>query len=145
MRASIALMVAVVQVNLVVANLRRSRHFYEQLGFTFRSRSRPDVSTTEAWVSVDAGVTLVLHSPDFASWWDPNTPGPTAGGPQTDLELDSADRLDTVVAELRAHGAAIAKAPMNMPWGQRFAIVVDPDGYRIGLKAPPAADPVPAP
>lgn len=129
-------MIAVVQVNLVVADLERSRHFYRRLGFTFRSRSRPGVEAVEAWVSTDAGVTLVLHSPEFAAWWDPRTPGPTAHGPQMDLELDSPTLLDAVVDELRGSGETIAKQPVDMSFGQRFAIVLDPDGYRIGLKAP---------
>jgi catechol 2,3-dioxygenase-like lactoylglutathione lyase family enzyme len=129
-------MVAVVQVNVVVADLERSRDFYQRIGLTFRRRSRQGVQAVEAWVSTGSGVTLVLHSTAFASWWDPSTPGPKAGGPQIDLELDSADQVDGVVAELRASGATIAKQPVDMSWGQRFAIVVDPDGHRIGLKAP---------
>jgi catechol 2,3-dioxygenase-like lactoylglutathione lyase family enzyme len=129
-------MVAIVQVNLVVADLDRSRRFYERLGFSFRSRSRLGVDRTEAWVSIDPGPTLVLHSPEFASWWDPNTAGPTAGGPQTDLELESAAHLDDVVSGFHGAGATVSREPVDMPWGQRFAIVVDPDGYRIGLKAP---------
>lgn len=137
--ASIAYMVAVAQVNFVVADLERSRDFYQRLGFTFRSRSRQGVQTVEAWVSTDAGLTVVLHSPGFAAWWDPSTPGPSAGGPQIDLELDAANQLDAVVEELGTSGATIAKQPTDMSWGQRFAIVIDPDGYRIGLKAPLAA------
>lgn len=88
-----------------------------------------------ASVSTDAGVTIVLHSPGFASWWDSSTPGPAAGGPEIDLEVDAADHLDAVVEEFRGAGTTIAKEPTDMPWGQRFAIVIDPDGYRIGLKA----------
>lgn len=133
-------MVAIVQVNFVVADLERSREFYRKLGFTFRSQSRRDVETVEAWVSSDAGVTIVLHSPGFASWWDPSTPGPEAGGPQIDLEVDSPDLLDAVVGELGNSGATIARQPVDMSWGQRFAIVIDPDGYRIGLKAALAAN-----
>ncbi|MGH3375494.1 MAG: VOC family protein [Actinoallomurus sp.] len=129
-------MVAIVQVNVVVSDLDRSRDFYRRLGFTFRDRRRPGVKTVEAWVSTGADVTLVLHSPEFASWWDSSTPGPVAGGPEIDLELDSANQLDAVVAELSTAGAAVAKPPVDMPWGQRFAVVLDPDGYRIGLKAP---------
>lgn len=132
-------MVAVVQVNFVVADLERSRDFYRRLGFTFRGRSRPGVETVEARVSTDAGVTIVLHSPEFASWWDPSTPGSAAGGPEIDLELDSPNLLDAVVDELRGLGATVAKQPVDMSWGQRFAIVLDPDGYRIGLKAALAA------
>ena len=127
--------------NFVVADLERSRDFYRRLGFTFRGRSRPGVETVEAWVSADAGVMIVLHSPEFASWWDPCGPRPAAGPPEIDLELDSPKLLDAVVGQLRRSGATVAKQPVDMSWGQRFAIVLDPDGYRIGLKAPlPTSD-----
>ena len=132
-------MVPVVQVNVVVADLQRSRDFYELIGLTFRGRRCPGVETVEAWVSTGPGVTVVLHSPSFASWWDSSSPGPQSGGPQIDLGLDSPDQLDAVVASLRASGATIVKQPVDMAFGQRFAIVVDPDGHRIGLKAPLSA------
>lgn len=129
-------MVAVVQVNFVVADLDRSRKFYQRMGVTFRSRSRPEVETVEAWVSTGSGVTLVLHSPEFAAWWDPTSPGPAAGGPEIDLEVESAEALDAVVTDLGTRGTTIAEQPVDTSWGQRFAIVIDPDGHRIGLKAP---------
>ena len=84
----------------------------------------------------NTGVTIVLHSPGFASWWDETAPQPCAGGPQVDLELESVQRLDEVIAALDAIGVTIIKRATDMPWGQRFAIVLDPDGNRVGLKAP---------
>ncbi|BCJ33092.1 glyoxalase [Actinocatenispora thailandica] len=129
-------MATVVQVNLVVADLERSRAFYERLGIAFRPRNRHGDGPAEAWVSTDTGVTIVLHSTGFAAWWDETAPQPSAGGPQLDLELDSADCLDATVAALAAAGAPTVKPPTDMPWGQHFAIVLDPDGHRVGLKAP---------
>lgn len=58
------------------------------------------------------------------------------GWAQLDLELESSGQLDELVAELNAVGATIVKPPIDMPWGQRFVIVRDPDGHRVGLKAP---------
>jgi catechol 2,3-dioxygenase-like lactoylglutathione lyase family enzyme len=116
---------AVVQVNLVVADLERSRAFYERLGMVFRARNRAGEGPAEAWVSTNTGTTVVLHSTQFASWWD-----------ELDLELDSVEGVDATVAALEGAGATIIKQPTDMPWRQRFAIVLDPDGHRIGLKAP---------
>lgn len=67
-------MVFVAQINLIVADLERSRDFYERLGMTFRARSRHASGPAEAWVSTSPGVTLVLHSTEFASWWDASSP-----------------------------------------------------------------------
>lgn len=128
--------VAVVQINLVVADLERSRAFYDLLGIAFRARNRRGEGPAEAWVSSNTGITVVLHSTAFASWWDATAPQPSAGGPQVDLELESVERLDEVMTELDAVGATTVKPPADMPWGQRFAIVLDPDGHRVGLKAP---------
>ena len=128
-------MVFVAQINLIVADLERSRDFYERLGMTFRARSRHASGPAEAWVSTSPGVTLVLHSTEFASWWDASSPQPSAGGPQLDVELESRESLDAAVAALNT-GGTIVKKPTDMPWGQRFAIVLDPDGHRVGLKAP---------
>ncbi|OBK79440.1 VOC family protein [Mycobacterium sp. 1274761.0] len=128
-------MVAVVQINLIVVDLERSRAFYELLGFAFRARSRYGEEPAEAWVSTNANITIVLHSTGFASWWDETAPQPSAGGPQVDLELPSVNHLDAMVEALATAGVTIVKQPTDMPWGQRFAIVLDPDGHRIGLKA----------
>ncbi|TDE93912.1 glyoxalase [Occultella glacieicola] len=129
-------MVAVGQVNLVVADLERSRSFYERLGIAFVTRNRRGDGPAEAWVSTNTGIPVVLHSTGFASWWDATAPQPAPGGPQVDLVLDSAERLDALVAEFESAGTPIVKAPTDMPWGQRLAILRDPDGHRIGLKAP---------
>jgi catechol 2,3-dioxygenase-like lactoylglutathione lyase family enzyme len=130
------MVVVVAQVNFIVADLERSRAFYERLGVSFRARNRQGHGDAEAWVSTNTGITIVLHSTAFAAWWDETAPQPSAGGSQVDLELESADQLDHVIAEVVAAGATLVKPPTDMPWGQRFAIVLDPDGHRIGLKAP---------
>ncbi|MFT3900636.1 MAG: VOC family protein [Gordonia sp. (in: high G+C Gram-positive bacteria)] len=132
-------MVAVVQVNLIVADIDRSREFYERIGVAFVPRHRTGDGPPEAWVSVDTGITFVLHSTGFASWWDESAPRPVPGGPQMDLEVASPAELDRIVGELVAAGATVVKSPADMPFGptgMRFAIVLDPDGYRVGLKAP---------
>lgn len=130
-------MVHVAQINIIVADLERSRIFYELFGLEFRGRNRRGEGPAEAWVSTNAGITLVLHSTPFASWWDETEPQPSPGGPQVDLELESVQRLEDAIAKLGSRrGAATVKPPTDMPWGQRFAIVCDPDGHRVGLKAP---------
>ncbi|MFT4201139.1 VOC family protein [Gordonia sp. (in: high G+C Gram-positive bacteria)] len=129
-------MVAVVQVNLIVSDLERSREFYQRLGVEFLPRHRDGDGPAEAWVSVDTGITFVLHSTRFAAWWDENAPQPVPGGPQMDLEVASPREVDRIVDEVRAAGATVVKPPADMPFRMRFAIVLDPDGYRIGLKAP---------
>ena len=90
---------------------------------------------------MDTGVTIVLHSTGFAAWWDESEPQPSSGEPQIDLQVDSDLRVDELAAGVDAAGGSLIKQPADMPWRQRFAIVGDPDGHRIGLKGPPAISP----
>jgi catechol 2,3-dioxygenase-like lactoylglutathione lyase family enzyme len=129
-------MVAVAQINFIVADLERSRAFYARLGVSFGARNRHGHGVAEAWVSTNTGITIVLHSTAFAAWWDENAPQPSPGGPQVDLELESVELFDEIVAELVATGTTLVKPPADMSWGQRFGILLDPDGHRVGLKAP---------
>jgi catechol 2,3-dioxygenase-like lactoylglutathione lyase family enzyme len=128
--------VAVAQINVIVADLERSRAFYALLGVSFRARNRHGHGVAEAWVSTNTGITIVLHSTVFAAWWDETAPQPSPGGSQVDFELESAQQLDEIIAELGTLGATIVKPSADMSWGQRFGIVLDPDGHRVGLRAP---------
>jgi catechol 2,3-dioxygenase-like lactoylglutathione lyase family enzyme len=105
------------------------------LGLAFRARNRTGEGLAEAWVSTNGGVTLVLHSTEFASWWDETGPQPSPGGAQVDFDLESAKHLDATFVALATAGGGVIKHPTDMPWGQRFAIVLDPDGHRVGIKA----------
>jgi lactoylglutathione lyase len=42
-----------------------------------------------------------------------------------------ADEVDVEIEALRAAGAAVAKEPADMEWGERMASVLDPDGNEV--------------
>ena len=50
--------------------------------------------------------------------------------------LPSRKAVDEMYAELTSAGYAGHLAPIDAFWGQRFAIVDDPDGNIIGLQSP---------
>lgn len=127
-----------VQVNLVVSDLEASRAFYAALGFRFRARAVHEGDPPAAWVTEDGPLPLVLHSPEFARWWDPGSPGAVAGSAQLDLRVDSPEEQDRVLARAVEAGGAVVRPAEVMPWGQRFAVMTDPDGHRWGVKAPGA-------
>ena len=52
------------------------------------------------------------------------------------LKCETPAGVDTAVADLRAAGFRIVKDPWDAFWGQRYAIVADPDGYLVDLFAP---------
>ena len=44
--------------------------------------------------------------------------------------------VDAAAAAIRGAGYVVAKEPWDAVWGQRYAIVADPDGYLVDLYAP---------
>jgi uncharacterized glyoxalase superfamily protein PhnB len=60
------------------------------------------------------------------------TPGNTAGFAV--LFDDPAD-VDAAATRVSGAGHAVVTAPYDAPWGQRYATVADPDGYRVDLFA----------
>ena len=49
------------------------------------------------------------------------------------------DDCDATVATLRDAGTAILEEPVDQPWGERVALVADPDGVRIRIATRAAA------
>jgi uncharacterized glyoxalase superfamily protein PhnB len=45
-------------------------------------------------------------------------------------------QVDELAARVAGAGHTVVTAPWDAPWGQRYATVADPDGYRIDLYAP---------
>lgn len=42
-----------------------------------------------------------------------------------------ADDLDAGLARLRRGGVVVLEEPVDQPWGERMAVVADPDGNRV--------------
>ncbi len=49
------------------------------------------------------------------------------------IQYDTPAELNKVVKELEKQNFKIVKAPWDAFWGQRYAIVSDPDGYLVDL------------
>jgi lactoylglutathione lyase len=49
------------------------------------------------------------------------------------------DDCDAAVERLRAHGVEILEEPHDRPWGERVAVVQDPDGNRVFVGSRAAA------
>jgi lactoylglutathione lyase len=46
------------------------------------------------------------------------------------------DVVDDALAAARAAGAPVLREPEDMPWGERIAVIADPDGNPVTLAAP---------
>jgi uncharacterized glyoxalase superfamily protein PhnB len=113
------------------ADLRGAVAFYELLGFAFDPAEEDDPHL-EARVGpvrlmVDSAALLEqLHG-------EPPRPGTASGFA---LRYDSPAEVDEVAARVGAAGHTVVTPPWDAPWGQRYATVADPDGYRVDLFCP---------
>jgi predicted enzyme related to lactoylglutathione lyase len=114
-------------------DLSRAVAFYEQLGFRFPALE-PDTQHAEA----EAGVRLMIDRASLLEELHGEVPRPgnTAGFA---LLFGSPSEVDDAVGRVSAAGHAVVHEPFDAPWGQRYATVADPDGYRVDLFCPLAA------
>ena len=121
-------------IGLVVKDMGRSLAFYRMLGLDV-----PADADTEPHVeaTLPGGTRMLWDTVETVRSFDPEWT-PPAGGHGIGLAFaceDPAD-VDRVYAELTAAGHEGRKEPWDAVWGQRYAIVRDPDGNSIDLFAP---------
>ena len=52
------------------------------------------------------------------------------------IQYNSAEEVNKIITDVMSGGFKVIKEPWNAFWGQRYAVVEDPDGYRVDLYAP---------
>ena len=101
--------------------------FYELLGFAF-----PPLEAETKHIEAEGDVRLMIDDAAFLTelHGEPPTPGNTAGFA---VLCDSPADVDRAASRVADAGHAVVTPPYDAPWGQRYATVADPDGYRIDL------------
>jgi len=121
-------------VGIVVDDMARSLAFYRELGIPI-----PEGAETEDHVEValPSGVRFAWDQIDMVRSFNPDFQ-PTSGDGRVALAFlcESAAEVDAVCGRLVAAGYAIHKQPWDAFWGQRYAMVRDPDGNGLDLFAP---------
>jgi uncharacterized glyoxalase superfamily protein PhnB len=120
-------------VGVSATDLRTAMAFYQLLGFAF-----PPLAPGEDHVQSDAssgGAQLMIDTAELLTGLlgEPPRPGNTAAFA---LRCGAPAEVDALVARVSDAGHAVVTAPWDAPWGQRYATVADPDGYRVDLYAP---------
>ncbi|MFB9904009.1 VOC family protein [Allokutzneria oryzae] len=123
-------------VGMVVTDMAASLAFYRHLGLDIPAEAddQPHVETTLpgglrlAWDTVE---TVRSFTPD---WQEPS------GSPRMSLAFKCAspDEVDAVYAKLVGLGYHGHCEPWDAFWGQRYAVVEDPDGNTADLFCPNA-------
>lgn len=120
-------------IGLVVADMAASLAFYRLLGMELPAEadSQPHVE-----VVLPGGVRLAWDTVDVVRSFDPGWQ-PPSGSHRVALAFDCGDPagVDRAFALLVDAGHAGHLAPWDAFWGQRYAVVHDPDGNAVDLFA----------
>ena len=111
-------------VTLGVADLARSREFYEALGWTTGANPADDVVFFQA-----AGMVVALWSRASLAEDSGVEDGGGWGGITLAYNTRSPAEVDAIIAEAEAAGAAIARHGAETFWGGYSGVFIDPDGH----------------
>jgi len=110
---------------LVLRNVEAALDFYQRaFGFKLRNVMRgPENAILHAEMShVDSQIMMGPESPERGAF------APTGPSPVT-LYILVAD-VDAIADQARLHGGNIVQPPTDMFWGDRTAIIIDPEGHK---------------
>lgn len=125
-------------VGLVASDMAASLAFYRRLGLDVPegAESAPHVE-----VALPGGLRIAWDTEDVVRSFDPGRQRPE-GGNRIELAFrcgTPAD-VDAVYEELVGAGYRGHLTPWDAVWGQRYAVVLDPDGCGVSLFADAAAE-----
>jgi uncharacterized protein len=115
------------RVNLItlgVSDLRRSRTFYEALGWTTGADPDDDVVFFQAGEMVVALWDRARLAEDSCV-----EDAPGWGGVTLAVNFGSPEEVDAVIEQARSAGVQIGREPADTFWGGYSAVFLDPDGH----------------
>jgi catechol 2,3-dioxygenase-like lactoylglutathione lyase family enzyme len=120
-------------IGIVVEDMARSLAFYRQLGVDLPAEAdgEPHVE-----VALPGGLRLAWDALATVRSFDPDHPAPVGGSVALAFRVDGPADVDATYEKLVAAGYDGHKAPWDAVWGQRYALVHDPDGNSVDLFAP---------
>ncbi|GKQ37043.1 VOC family protein [Streptomyces sp. A012304] len=121
-------------IGLVVSDMAASVAFYRRLGFAFPEGAERQ---PHAEAGLPGGLRLLLDTEETVRSFHPGWRPPTGGGRSSlPLRCDSPAEVDAVYEELVDAGCHGELKPWDAFWGQRYAVLLDPDGNGVDLYAP---------
>lgn len=115
------------------SDFQKTVAFYAALGFEFPEFT-PEDQHLEA-VTPAGSARLMIDAKALVTELIGEAPRP-GNHSAFAIRYDSPNDVDAATARVAAAGFAIVTEPWDAFWGQRYAVVQDPDGYRVDLYAP---------
>ncbi|WP_107407500.1 VOC family protein [Streptomyces griseus] len=121
-------------VSVTTGDLAASLAFYRRLGLDIPAGAE---TAPHVEVALPGGQRLLWDTEDVVRSFDADWTAPK-GGERLGLAFlcDSPAEVDAVFADLTGAGYRGHLRPWDAVWGQRYAVVLDPDGCAVSLFAP---------
>lgn len=114
-------------------DMKKAVEFYTLLGFQFGPITE-DTQHVEP-ISNGRDTRLMIDHKDLMKKITGTAPVPPSHSTFAVL-CESPEDVDVVTEKVKDAGFTVIKEPWDAFWGQRYAIVADPDGYMVDLFAP---------
>jgi lactoylglutathione lyase len=119
-------------VGLTVDEIPKSIAFYKMLGLEF-----PEAAAGEAFVECKTnGYRISLNAVSMIKEMNPHWEAPKGQRMELAFLCESPKHVDEAYAKIIAAGHKSVKEPWDAFWGQRYAIVEDPDGSHVSIFCP---------
>jgi catechol 2,3-dioxygenase-like lactoylglutathione lyase family enzyme len=112
------------------SNLKETVRFYELLGFKF-PEFKKDEDHLEP-ISDGSSTRLMIDSKKLIQSLIGEEPRPSNHSAFA-LEYENPQEVNEVASKVKDAGFKIKSEPWDAFWGQRYCIVIDPDGYLVDL------------
>lgn len=123
--------VKLIRVAIFVEQMKRALDFYRMLGLEI-----PESANEEHHVEVEQnGLRLAFGTWESAKDIFDDREEPVGHRIEIAFQFDSREVLDELYRLLTVHGYIGYRGPRDTPWGERYAIVKDPDGNLISIVA----------
>ena len=117
---------------MVVHDMASALRFYRLLGLDIPAEldHEPHVEIT-----LPSGFRIAWDSLELIQGIDSNWAEPTGQRMTLAFKCESAEEVDTLYQRVIEYGYSSHKTPWDAFWGQRYAVVIDPDGNSVDLFA----------
>jgi len=119
-------------IGIVVSDMASSISFYRTLGLDMPES--PDEGHLAA--AMPSGVNLMLDTEEVIRSFQPEWSRKTGNQLALAFECSSPAEVDELYARVTGAGFEGEKEPWDAFWGQRYALLRDPDGVEVNLYAP---------